>query len=420
MKWCKLHHLLDVFTSMYQRNIQSFVHEALGDTPVLLLNGARQTGKSTLAQGVDAQRRYLTLDDPVVLAAAQADPFGFVDGLDGPVCLDEVQRAPGIFLAIKAAVDRLRQPGRFLLTGSANVLLLPQMADSLAGRMEVLELWPLAQCEIAGRSCSIVDQLFAADFASRYAFDRNDFIERLMAGGYPEALARRSGRRRQAWFDSYLATILQRDVRDLAQIEGLTELPRLLRLLAARSGGLLNMAELARSTGVAQTTLRRYMGLLEVLFLIRQVPAWSSNLGKRLQKSPKLFLSDYGLMAHLQNLDAARIAQDHGLPGSLVEAFVHAELAKHQTWAAEATELLHYRTSTGVEVDFVLENRRGQVLGIEVKAAKTLSPKSFSGLRHLRDTVPDQFLRGVVFYTGEEVVQFDAQLFALPLAMFWA
>lgn len=405
---------------MYPRNIQNFAREALGDTPVLLLNGARQTGKSTLAQSLDAGRRYLTLDDPVVLAAAQSDPFGFIDGLDGPVCLDEVQRAPGIFLAIKAAVDKVRQPGRFLLTGSANVLLLPQMADSLAGRMEVLELWPLAQCEIAARPRSIVDELFAGDFADRYPFDRDDFIERLTAGGYPEALERRSGRRRQAWFDSYLATILQRDVRDLAQIEGLTELPRLLQLLAARSGGLLNMAELSRSTGLAQTTLRRYMGLLEVLFLTRQVPAWSSNLGKRLQKSPKLFLSDYGLMAHLQTLDANRMTQEHGLPGDLVEAFVHAELAKHQTWAAEATRLMHYRTSTGVEVDFVLENRRGQVLGIEVKAARTLSSKSFSGLRHLRDTVPEQFQRGVLFYSGEEVVQFDAQLVALPLAMFWA
>ena len=405
---------------MYPRNIQNFAREALGDTPVLLLNGARQTGKSTLAQSLDVGRRYLTLDDPVVLAAAQADPFGFIDGLDGPVCLDEVQRAPGIFLAIKAAVDRVRQPGRFLLTGSANVLLLPQMADSLAGRMEVLELWPLAQCEIATRARSIIDQLFAGDFADRYPFERNDFIERLTAGGYPEALARRSGRRRQAWFDSYLATILQRDVRDLAQIEGLTELPRLLQLLAARSGGLLNMAELSRSTGLAQTTLRRYMGLLEVLFLIRQVPAWSSNLGKRLQKSPKLFLSDYGLMAHLQTLDADRMAQAQGLPGDLVEAFVHAELAKHQTWAAESVQLMHYRTSTGVEVDFVLENRRGQLVGIEVKAGRTLSSKSFSGLRHLRDTAPDQFLHGVVFYTGEEVVQFDAQLVALPLAMFWS
>ncbi|MBS0467311.1 MAG: ATP-binding protein [Proteobacteria bacterium] len=408
---------------MYRRAIAPLAHAALADTPVLLLHGARQTGKSTLAQSLDAGRRYLTLDDPVVLAAALSDPFGFIDGLQQPVCLDEVQRAPGIFLAIKAAVDRQRQPGRFLLTGSANVLLLPQMADSLAGRMEVLELWPLAQSEIsdevADQPVSVIDQLFSGNFAPRHAFERQDFITRLLAGGYPEALARSSERRRQAWFDSYLATILQRDVRDLAQIEGLTELPRLLQLLAARSGGLLNMAELSRNTGLAQTTLRRYMGLLEALFLVRQVPAWSSNLGKRLQKSPKLYVSDYGLMAHLQALDAAALAQAPGLPGDVVEAFVHAELAKHQSWASQRTRLMHYRTSTGVEVDFVLENRRGQLLGIEVKAAKTLSAKSFSGLRHLRETAPEQFVRGVVLYTGEEVVPFDEQLVAVPMAMLW-
>lgn len=404
---------------MYPRNIHTFALDALADSPVVLLNGARQTGKSTLVRSLRPDVRYLTLDDPAVLAAAQADPFGFIAGLDGPVCLDEVQRAPGIFLAIKAAVDRQRTAGRFLLTGSANVLLLPQMADSLAGRMEVLELWPLAQCEITERPFSLIDLLFEGDFADQYPFERDDFIKRLLAGGYPEALGRSSGRRREAWFDSYLATILQRDVRDLAQIEGLTELPRLLQLLAARSGGLLNAAELSRSSGIAQTTLKRYLALLETLFLIRQVPAWSSNLGKRLQKSPKLFLSDYGLMAHLQGLGEAGLKAGLGLPGDLVEAFVHAELAKHQSWAALHTRLMHYRTSTGVEVDFVLENRAGELLGIEVKAAASITSKDFNGLRHLRATTPQQFKRGVLFYTGEQVVRFDESLVAVPLGMLW-
>ncbi len=411
---------------MYNRQISADARAALADTPVLLINGARQTGKSTLAQSLGGERRYLTLDDPVVLAAAQADPFGFINGLQGDVCLDEVQRAPGIFLAIKAAVDKDRRPGRFLLTGSANVLLLPQMADSLAGRMEVLELWPLAQSELLALDestpaapSSVIDQLYAGDFAPHYTFDRADFIARLLAGGYPEALARSSARRRRAWFESYLTTILQRDVRDLAQIEGLADLPRLLQWLASRSASLLNAAELSRSTGLPQSTLRRYMGLLETLFLIRQVPAWSSNLGKRLQKMPKLLMTDYGLMAHLLGLDEPGLTQALGLPGALVESFVFAELAKQQTWSQQPTRLMHYRTSTGVEVDFVLENRRQQLLGIEVKAAQTLSDKSFSGLRHLRDTAPAQFVRGVVFYTGQEVVQWDAQLLALPLAMLW-
>lgn len=405
---------------MLPRNIHDSALDALSDSPVVLINGARQTGKSTLAQSLRPDIRYLTLDDPAVLAAALADPFGFIAGFDGPVCLDEVQRAPEIFLAIKAAVDKQRTAGRFLLTGSANVLLLPKMADSLAGRMEILELWPLAQCEIARQPFSLIDDLFAGNFADSYPFERNDFIARLLAGGYPEALARRSERRREAWFDSYLATILQRDVRDLSQIDGLTELPKLMQVLAARSGGLFNVAELSRTSGIPQTTLKRYLTLLETLFLIRLVPAWSSNLGKRLQKSPKLFISDYGLMAHLQGLGAANVQAEHGLPGDLVEAFVHAELAKHQTWAEKRTSLMHYRTTTGMEVDFVLENRRSELLGIEVKAATTVVAKDFNGLRHLRETTPTQFKRGILLYTGEQVVRFDEQLIAVPVSMIWS
>lgn len=286
--------------------------------------------------------------------------------------------------------------------------------------MEILELWPLAQCEIAQQPYSLIDNLFAGNFGESYPFERNDFIARLVAGGYPETFSRKSERRREAWFDSYIATILQRDVRDPAQIDGLTELPKLIQLLAARSGGLLNAAELSRTAGIPQTTLRRYLTLLETLFLIRLVPAWSSNLGKRLQKSPKLFLSDYGLMAHLQGLSESRVQAGHGLPGDLVEAFVHAELAKHQTWAEKRTSLMHYRTTTGIEVDFLLENRRGELLGIEVKAASTVTPKDFNGLHHLRATTPKQFKRGILLYTGEQVVRFDEQLIAVPIAMMWA
>lgn len=405
---------------MMPRQIHHSALDALGDSPVVLINGARQTGKSTLARALQPGTRYLTLDDPAVLAAVQSDPFGFVNGLDEFTCLDEVQRAPEVFLAIKAAVDKQRTPGRFLLTGSANVLLLPQMADSLAGRMEVLELWPLAQSEIERQPTSLIDTLFTGSFADSYTFDRNDFIVRLAAGGYPEALQRRSGRRREAWFDNYLATILQRDVRDLSRIEGLSELPNLMQLLAIRSGGLLNIAELSRTSKIAQSTLQRYLTLLQTLFLVRLVPAWYSNLGKRLQKSPKVFVSDYGLMAHLRGHNEGSIQNSLGLPGDMVEAFVFAELAKHQSWAAERTSLMHYRTSTGVEVDFVLQNRRQELVGIEVKAAATVSPRDLNGLRHLRETTPKQFKRGILLYTGEQVVRFDEHLVAVPIGVLWS
>ena len=405
---------------MYARKIRQNLIETLQDSPVVLVNGARQTGKSTLIQDLDREATYYTFDDPAVLSAVLADPFGFINGLKGAVCLDEVQRAPGVFLAIKAAVDRDRTPGRFLLTGSANVLLLPQIADSLAGRMEVLSLWSLAQSEIERQPLSMIDRLFNGQLPDKCHFDREDLIRRLSRGGYPEALSRSSERRREAWFESYLHTILLRDVRDLAQIEGLTEMPRLMQLLGARSGGLLNVAELSRSTSIPQTTLKRYLTLLETLFLVRLVPAWSSNLGKRLQKSPKLFVTDYGLMAHLQGLSEEGMSAELGLPGDLVEGFVHAELVKHQGWSDVRTQLMHYRTTSGVEVDFVLENRRGDLVGIEVKAAATISGKDFNGLRHLRETTPHQFKRGVVFYTGEQVVPFDEQLVAVPLGLFWS
>lgn len=405
---------------MLLRSIHDFALQALEDSPVVLINGARQTGKSTLAQMLRPNRQYLTLDDPAVLAAAQADPFGFINSQADKICLDEIQRAPELFLAIKAAVDKDRTPGRFLLTGSANALLLPQMADSLAGRMEIIELWPFAQSEIDQNPLCLIERLFNGEFASNYMFDRDDFIERTVKGGFPEVRTRASDRRRAAWFDSYLTTILQRDVRDLANIDGLTELPRLMQLLAARNGSLLNMAELSRSSGIAQTTLKRYLTLLETLFLVRLVPAWSSSLGKRLQKSPKLFLTDYGMTAHLQGWGSASLQAELGLPGDLVESFVHAELAKHQTWASQSTQLMHYRTTTGVEVDFVLENRHKELIAIEVKAAATISRKDFNGLRHLRETTPEQFKRGILLYTGEQTVHFDEQLTALPLASIWA
>lgn len=403
---------------MIERAIKNRVLEAFTDSPVVLINGARQTGKSTLVQALQPGRRYLTLDDSAVLAATRSDPFGFIDSLNEPVSIDEIQRVPELFLAIKASVDKDRSPGRFLLTGSANVLLLPQLSDSLAGRMEIIELHPLSQTELAKQPTSLIDLFFEGNFKNSYQFNRKLFIDKILAGGYPEVIKCTSQNRRTAWFDSYLTTILQHDVKNISQIDGLTELPRLVELLAIRSGGLLNFAELSRSTAIPQTTLKRYMTLLETLFLIHQVPAWSSNLGKRLQKSPKLFLSDYGLMAHLQGKDSKQMQDALGLPGDLVEAFVHAELIKHQTWSDLYTRLMHYRTSTGMEVDFVLENRRKELVGIEVKATTTVTSKDFNGLRHLRETTPEQFKRGLLLYTGEQVVPFDQQLLAVPIGMF--
>lgn len=409
---------------MYPRHITPHLEAALQDTPVILLNGARQTGKSTLAQTllVNPAYRYLTLDDTVVLAAARRDPTGFISGLGGPVILDEIQRAPELFLAIKAEVDRQRTPGRFLLTGSANVLLLPQVADSLAGRMEILSLWPLSQAEMGGDAgFNRVDWLFDGDISGRRLppCDRTDLAERLLKGGFPEAASRPAEARRTAWFDSYFQAILQRDVRDLAQLEQLAEIPHLLQLLAMRSGSLLNFAELSRACALPQTTLKRYFTLLETLFLVARLPSWERNPGKRLVKAPKVFLPDSGLLAHLAGWTAEGLARQPGLPGGLVETFVLSELSKHLAFSRLRLGLWHYRTQGNQEVDFVLEDRTGGLVGVEVKASASVDGKDFKGLLHLQETEPGRFRRGLVLYAGREVVPFGEGLWAVPLSMWW-
>jgi predicted AAA+ superfamily ATPase len=410
---------------MHPRHIQPLIIEALNDTPVVLLNGARQTGKSTLAKSLSAThgRRYLTLDDQATLAAARGDPAGFIAGLDGPVALDEVQRAPELFLAIKASVDRNREPGRFLLTGSANVLLLPGIADSLAGRMEVLSLWPLSSAEaIDAPSINRADWLFDGPI-NELAIppcEREQLITALLCGGFPEAVSRKSPRRRAAWFDSYLQAILQRDVRELANLEQLTEMPSLVQLLATRSASLLNFAELSRSCRLPQTTLKRYFNLLEMLFLVYRLPPWEHNPGKRLVKAPKVFLPDSGLLAYLMSVSEERLIAGPGLPGGLVETYVLSELLKHLAFSEKGLTLWHYRTLSNVEVDFVLENRLGKLTGIEVKASGSVDSKDFKGLRHLKETEPQTFQRGIVLYSGREVVPFGADLFAVPLSMWWS
>ena len=415
---------------MYRRNIESQLQDALLDTPVVLLNGARQTGKTTLVRGegvAPSQASYVTLDDLEVLSAATSDPAGFLAGLSAsgePVILDEVQRAPGLFPAIKASVDRDRRPGRFLLTGSANVLLLPKLSESLAGRMEILTLWPLSQAEIQGTTTSFVDALFSAQspmarFKGTASIpSRQEVIERVVRGGYPEPLTRPAARRAN-WFESYIATILQRDVRDLANIEGLTQMPKLLSVLAARTASLLNASDISRTAGIPYTTLSRYLTLLETTYLIRTVPAWSGNLTTRLIKSPKIVLGDTGLAAHLLGLDEARLlAEPHHL-GGLLENFVVMEIIKDIGWSLTRPTLYHFHTANREEVDLLLEKRDGSLVGIEVKASGAVGAGDFKGLHALEAMTGEKFLRGIVLYTGEHVVPFGEKLFAVPLSTLW-
>ena len=412
---------------MHPRHIAPLVTESLADTPVVVINGARQSGKSTLVQNLKSSntkpRRYLTLDDSAVLSAAKSDPSGFINGLEGPITLDEVQRAPEIFLSIKAAVDRDRQPGRFLLTGSADVMLLPGMADSLAGRMEVLSLWPLSAAELANSPfINRADALFQGDFSGLKipSCGREELIVDLLAGGYPDAVTRSSASRRTAWFDAYVQAILQRDVRELANIEQLTEIPNLLHLLAARSATLLNFSELSRTAGISQTTLKRYFALLEMLFLVVRVQPWARNASKRLVKTPKVFLPDSGLLCHFMATNSESFSSKPGLLGSAVETFVLSELIKHIAFSDQRLTLWHYRNQTNIEVDFVLENRVGQITGIEVKASTSIEGKDFKGLRHLQESESSNFKNGIVLYAGQEVIPFGRNLWAVPLSVWWA
>lgn len=409
---------------MFIRNITPKIIEALADTPVVMLNGARQTGKSTLAKSLINEKhfgRYVTLDDATALAAAKHDPAGFISGLGESTVIDEIQRAPELFMAIKADVDRNRTPGRYLLTGSANVLLLPRLSESLAGRMEIFNLWPLSQGEFDGIREKFVDILFSEKLPSGESISadtKTTVIERALRGGYPEAAARSSESRRRAWFGSYITTILQRDVRDIANIDGLTAMPRLLAMLATRSPSLFNYSELSRSTGLPQSTLKRYMALFETIFLIDHLPAWYSNLGKRLVKTSKLVMNDTGLLTTLLAVDAARL-ENTPLCGAVIENFVIMELKKQISWSDTRPAILHYRTQTGQEVDVVLEDTAGRIVGIEIKSAKSVGGRDFRGLQSLAEAAGNNFLRGIVLYSGSEVVSFGSNLLAMPIDSLW-
>lgn len=406
-----------------QRDITPRLLAALADTPAVMLVGPRQAGKSTLVQSLAAgphPAEYVSLDDLRTLEAARRDPVGFVDGAKGPLVVDEIQRAPELLLPIKASIDRDRRPGRFILTGSAQVMLLPAVSESLAGRIEVHTLWPFSQAEIEGVAGRAVE-LLAAESApppDAPTTPRTELIERVIRGGFPEAVARPTDRRDE-WLAAYLTAIVQRDLRDLANIERLAEVPAVLTSLASRVRAPLNKTDVSSSVGIPRTSLDRYLTLLEHVFLVRRLPAWHTNRIKQITKAPKLLLSDSALLAHLLRADAKRLAEDDALLGMVVECFVGMELAKQLSAVGAQLSLRHLRTARGAEVDFVLEGPGGTVTGVEVKASATVRGDDFRHLITLRDRLGERFVRGVVLYAGGESLPFGERLEAWPLATLW-
>ena len=408
-------------TSLYPRLIEPHIAEALLDTPVVLLAGPRQAGKTTLVRQIAQQQglRYLTMDDELALLSAREDPVGMIRSLDRAV-IDEVQRAPQLLLAIKKSVDEDRRPGRFLLTGSANLMSLPTVADSLAGRMETLSLLPLSQSEIGSRSANWIDSAFAGRIlkADQPALG-SDLIDRVLRGGYPEAISRATTKRRVAWARQYIDALIQRDIRDVAGIEKLDQLPRFLRALAQTAGQMCNYTQLGGHVGLDGKTVSRYVGVFEQMYLLKRIDVWARNRLNRVIKTPKLQFIDSGLLATLLNLTAEETQQDRTRFGNALESFVFGELLKHTTTASGDYRLMYYRDADKFEVDVVIENAAGQLVGVEVKAAATVKESDLRGLKKMASLAVRQFKMGVLLYDGTETMPLAEGIWAAPLSTLW-
>lgn len=406
------------------RAVARKVLEALSDTPVVVVNGPRQAGKTTLVRSLPyaGQAEVVTLDDVAARQAAGYDPRAFLDRAAETLVIDEAQLEPALFRAIKAEVDRDRRPGRFLLTGSSRLLSAPGMADALVGRVEPLELWPFAERELTGaHSPTFIDSVFSdpGTLVRHGAIDRSEVFERLLRGGFPESV-RRTPQRRRPWFEAYVGTTLQGVVAELAALERLADMPRLLRLCAARTGTELNVSAIASDLGIPARTMSGYLARLETAFLLRLVPAWSTNLSAKVIRRPKLFLSDVALAAHLRGTSSSSLTRSGpAAVGPLLETLVATELIRQLSWSDTPAIVGHYRDRSGIEVDLILEHPDGRIAGIEVKATSTPRAEDLRGLRFLAERLGDRFVYGCLLTLAPEATPFGTNMATLPINSLW-
>ena len=407
---------------MYPRFSEILVRSALRDTRVVAISGPRQSGKTTLARRFAQQGRiYITLDNQPTLAAAKSDPVAFVRGLDRAI-IDEVQRAPDLLLAIKQSVDEDPRPGRFLLTGSANLLTIKTVNESLAGRVEVFPLYPLSRSEqLRSKIPEFISKIFRGQLPQpAESLAGNKLLQAVATGGYPDAIKRRAERRRDAWYRAYIKSITERDIPEIADIANPGDIPRLLELSAQFAGQLINLSELGRTLGLDHKTVGHYLRILEQIYLLQRVQPWSRNELSRLVKTPKLHFVDSGLLTALRGYSVARLRSDRNLLGSLLETFVFSELVKLTAWTKERVSIFHYRDKDQVEVDFVLQNAGGQVVGIEVKAAASVTRRDFAGLERVASAAGVAFVQGIVLYDGDQTLSFGKTFRAAPFPTLWA
>jgi uncharacterized protein len=408
-----------------RRHVHDALRTALTDTRVVVLLGARQTGKSTLARTVAAEIEGMavaSLDNQTLRDAANADPKGFLTARRRPILIDEIQRAPDLLLEIKDIVDEDQTPGQFLVTGSANILTAPKIKDALTGRAEYITLWPLSQAEIAGRTSNFVDTLFAGEPppVADAPVGRDAFGEIVAAGGYPEARLRVPARRR-AWCRNYIRSLVERDLRDISDAEKLGEMPRLLRRIASQAANLFVANAIGQKMKLDHKTVAAYTGLLETIYIVRRVQAWRPGIGSREIQQEKIYIVDSGLMASLLGANETRIRNDDQITGKILENFVAMEIARLTEVSETQPRQYHYRQESGRdEIDVVLEDDYGRVTAAEVKAAATVGTADYRALVKLRDARGDRFLCGVVFYTGPETVPLTDRIWAVPISALWA